>query len=76
MVSLAQLTLTNTKLMTEETVIVVIPTAYHSMPALVCMAQVADQSILKEPLAALSPDSTAERRTLCQALTQLSLLAP
>lgn len=76
MVSLTQLTLTNTNLMSEETIIVVVFTAYHSMPVLVCMAHVADQSNLKEPLAAFSPDSTAKRRTLCQALAQLPLLAP
>lgn len=33
----------------------VVPAAYHSMPALVCMAQVAGQSVLEEPHIALSP---------------------
>lgn len=70
--------LTTPSVMNKETITVVIPTAYHSMPALVCVAQAAGQRILEKPHAALLHCSTAQqrRRALCQALTQLSVLAP
>lgn len=41
-------------LTSEETIIVVVPTAYHNMLALVCVVQVAGQSVLEEPHESLS----------------------